>query len=119
MIAMQTARGQQGNRIEKYQCQKDSATTLPRREVASANSLTRSIARPGCPTLAAFLFLRLGWDRWMPALWNVGNALNGCISLKCVFRSMWAPDSIRSGHQFLFDVGSNSVVMWAAFSDLP
>ncbi len=37
----------------------------------------------------------------------------------CVFRSMWAPDSIRSGHQFLFDVGSNSVVMWAAFSDLP
>ena len=37
----------------------------------------------------------------------------------CVFRSMWAPDSIRSGHQFLFDVGSKSVVMWAAFSDLP
>jgi len=37
----------------------------------------------------------------------------------CVFRSMWAPDSIRSGHQFLFDVGSNSVVMWAALFDSP
>jgi hypothetical protein len=44
--------------------------------------------------------------------------LNHAFAL-CVFRSMWAPDSIRSGHQFLFDVGSNSVVMWAAFSDLP
>jgi hypothetical protein len=58
---------------------------------------------------------------------NIENALKryaqieaGDISVAaCVFRSMWAPDSIRSGHQFLFDVGSNSVVMWAALFDSP
>jgi hypothetical protein len=39
--------------------------------------------------------------------------------LECVFRSMWAGDSIRCGHLILFDVGSYSVVMWAAFAVLP
>jgi len=37
----------------------------------------------------------------------------------CVFRSMWAPDSIRCGHLILFHVGGDSALMWAAFSDLP
>jgi hypothetical protein len=37
----------------------------------------------------------------------------------CVFRSMWAGDSIRCGHLILFDVGGDSVVMWAAFVVLP
>jgi FixJ family two-component response regulator len=37
----------------------------------------------------------------------------------CVFRSMWAGDSIRCGHRILFGVGSDSVVMWAAFSVSP
>jgi hypothetical protein len=37
----------------------------------------------------------------------------------CVFRSMWAPDSIGCGHLILFDVGSVSVGMWAAFFVLP
>jgi hypothetical protein len=39
--------------------------------------------------------------------------------VRCVFRSMWAGDSIRCGHLILFDVGSYSVVMWAAFAVLP
>jgi hypothetical protein len=39
--------------------------------------------------------------------------------LGCVFRSMWAGDSIRCGHLFLFDVGTDSGVMWAAFVVLP
>src|ERR1035437_10140797 len=39
--------------------------------------------------------------------------------LHCVFRSMWAPDSIRCGHLILFDVCGNSVLMWAAFFVLP
>jgi site-specific DNA-methyltransferase (adenine-specific) len=38
---------------------------------------------------------------------------------RCVFRSMWAPDSIGCGHLILFDVGSVSVGMWAAFFVLP
>ena len=38
---------------------------------------------------------------------------------KCVFRSMWAGDSIRCGHLILFDVGGDSVVMWAPFVVLP
>ena len=29
---------------------------------------------------------------------------------------MWAGDSIRCGHLILFDVGGDSVVMWADFS---
>jgi hypothetical protein len=37
----------------------------------------------------------------------------------CVFRSMRAGDSIRCGHLILFDVGGDSVVMWAAFVVLP
>jgi hypothetical protein len=42
-----------------------------------------------------------------------------CSVVECVFRSMWAGDSIRCGHLILFDVGSYSVVMWAAFAVLP
>ena len=41
------------------------------------------------------------------------------IPIACVFRSMWAPDSIGCGHLILFDVGSVSVGMWAAFFVLP
>jgi hypothetical protein len=32
---------------------------------------------------------------------------------------MWAGDSIGCGHLIPFDVGSHSVVMWAAFFVLP
>jgi hypothetical protein len=46
-------------------------------------------------------------------------AILAAISHYCVFRSMWAPDSIRCGHLILFDVGGDSALMWAAFSDLP
>ena len=46
-------------------------------------------------------------------------ATNHYGAFACVFRSMWAGDSIRCGHLILFDVGSYSVVMWAAFAVLP
>jgi hypothetical protein len=46
-------------------------------------------------------------------------AVTGNYIVGCVFRSMWAPDSIGCGHLILFDVGSDSVGMWAAFFDLP
>jgi hypothetical protein len=57
-------------------------------------------------------------DSLFAALYKPAQLLP-CVEPGCVFRSMWAPDSIRSGHQFLFDVGSNSVVMWAALFDSP
>jgi hypothetical protein len=51
--------------------------------------------------------------------WGYGSLWVGNSCAYCVFRSMWAGDSIRCGHLILFDVGSYSVVMWAAFAVLP
>jgi integrase len=60
------------------------------------------------------VFTRQGTnDRFDTRSWFVP-----CLA-ECVFRSMWAGDSIRCGHLFLFDVGTDSGVMWAAFVVLP
>jgi hypothetical protein len=47
------------------------------------------------------------------------SSLSDLLLYECVFRSMWAGNSARCGHLILFDVGRDSVVMWAAFVVLP
>jgi len=53
------------------------------------------------------------------AFWRFARLMEAGLVDSCVFRSMWAPDSIRCGHLILFHVGGDSALMWAAFSDLP
>jgi hypothetical protein len=43
------------------------------------------------------------------------STLQTAMPPNCVFRSMWASDSIVSGPRFRCDVGRDSVAMWAAF----
>ena len=63
--------------------------------------------------------MREGWGTYAYRMLNPTIARDGVNLSACVFRSMWAGDSIGCGHLIPFDVVRHSVVMWAAFFVLP